>query len=1179
MYSNILKKFAVISRRELIQKVELQALKQGIKEKYDGNIDIISYPRKIMCNDQQNIQREIILKKISALNKSGEKGFQLVIDEIACFWFNRFIALRFMEINRYIPSTFTIKDSVCHSKYTINKINFFLDVKKIQNMRTNGDREGIFRHIIMSRCNDLNKVLPFIFEESGDYTELLFPQDLLSGNNFVFNLVNMIPKELWQDVEIIGWLYEYYISEEQNRIISLKKRYTKKQIPYVTQLFTPDWIVKYMVQNSLGRYWIENHPEHKYLKKGWEFYIENLECEREVESHIDKLLKITDIKCFDPACGSGNILVYVFRLLYGIYIEYGYIENEIPQIIINNNLYGLDIHDGACEIACFVISMESMKHDEYFIEKIKKKNIKFNIVSIKETNNFDNECIRYMLGDDYKIHCHIIENFIEQFKDAKMYGSLIKLKEFKEEFWTDLLNKLKCIRDSKESSSCRNIRKRVIKDLAELIRQSKIMLQIYDVLITNPPYINNKYLPPILSKYISQNYSEVKSDMFSVFMIYGFSKVKYNGQLAFMTPFVWMFIQSYEKLRKKIIECKTITSLIQLEYSGFQEATVPICTFTLRNYKVNIKGSYIKLSEFKGHKNQPIKVKEAIYNPFVNYRFTSDQNKMKSIPGNRFGYWLTNREIQILNEASVMEDVAFPCTGMQTGNNNKYIRYWFEVDYDLINFNERDNDKKYWMPYQMGGEARKWYGNISEVIYWKNNGEDVRKEKGSLIRNEKFFFKKGISWKRITSGNNTIRVLNEGFIFDQSADSIFVKNTEDYNYILAFLNTNIMISIFKFISPTLNLTAGTVKQIPVYIERNVQVKRKIYYLCEQCINICKTDWNFFEISWNFRKHPFVLINRKEIYIDKKFLSENCDLQPEYYISHVFIIWTLFTNNKFKKLKGYEEEINKIFINIYGLKNELTPEVCDKDITIRRADKKREVKSFISYAVGCMFGRYSVEKEGVIYDDKKKHTLYGLNGDFMGNSVDQCNIIPVFFENHFRNDIVCRFIKFVCNVFGRETLDENLDFIAETLGKKEGETNQDTLRRYFVNDFFKDHVQIYRGAPIYWLFTSGKFKVFNCLIYVHRYDKNILAIIKNCYVNKLQYKIYEDIQSMLFKMDKCCESKKKHMGKKLNEAYKQRDELIEYDKMLLNKINMNIEVDLNLGIKANYEKFLPLLKKL
>lgn len=1169
MNKNILKSFAVKSRKELVEKVRIKAERKGITEDNIENLYVINHLGEIVGNKREKLLIKMIINKMESLNKNGEKGYEAVIEEIAYSWFNRFIVLRFMEVNKYIPETFIKEYDKCNSMQNIYGINFYLNLKKIQSMKLNRDKEGILKYIVLSRCSDLKGPLPFVFKRWPEYTELLFPEGLLGEKEVLFKLIHAIPEKLWYDVEIIGWLYEYYISQEQNRIISSKKKYTKKEIPYATQLFTPGWIVEYMVQNSLGRYWIEAHPEHEELKKNWEFYIENEDTYGELTPYVDRNLKVRDIKCMDPACGSGHILVYMFRLLYQVYRKCGYDENKIPEMIIQNNLYGMDIHDGACQLACFSVVMEGMKFDKYLLEKIKKKTIKFNIISIMETNDFNDEDMEYISGDNYSI----LKDLMDQFKDAKIYGSLIKLREFKED---DLLNKLEYIKNMRENNPVKEKRrKEIIEKLSKLIKQAGIMGCTYDILVTNPPYISNKYLPELLAKYIGENYPEGKSDIFSAFMEYGFSRVKYNGQLAFMTPFVWMFIQSYQKLRERILHYNSITSLIQLEYSGFEEATVPICTFTLRNYKVNIKGNYIKLSDFRGVYTQPIKVREAVDNPHVNYRFILNQDKMGSIPGSRFAYWLTRGEIEILRRASIMGDASFPCTGMQTGNNNKYIRYWFEVNYSLINFNGESNNIKYWIPYQMGGEARKWYGNISEVIYWKNNGEKVRGEKGSLIRNEKFFFKKGISWKRITSGNNTIRVLNKGFIFDQSADSIFVKNPEEYNYILAFFNTKIMMNIFKFISPTLNLTAGTVKQIPIYIEKNPKIKRKIDELCEECISISKMDWDFFETSWNFKRHPFMSMCE-----GRENLLDNCDSQIQYYIGYVFNLWESFVENQFNKLKHNEEELNKIFIDIYGLKDELTPEVLDKDITMRRADKTRDVKSFISYGVGCMFGRYSIDKEGIVYSGEEFCSFSGEKSrNFTQYLPDRDNIIPILCEGCFENDMVYRFIQFVSVVFGKKYLRENLNFIAESIGKKTGETDEDTLRRYFINDFFKNHVQMYKKRPIYWLFTSGKYKAFNCLVYVHRYHKGILSIMRNCYVNKVKDKIYKDIEYLSHKMEYYCQKDKKTMRKKLDTLYKKQHELHVYDEMLVHKADMNIELELDFGISYNYKKFLPLVKNL
>ena len=1172
--------------------------------------------KSILKNFAIRSRRELIYRiQTENLSKKGERSCDKIIEEAACTWFNIFVLIRFMEVNQYIStgaevlSSFNPDNIGMSLLIEVDNSKLPIDRKKINEMKLNGDIDGLFKCMILIKWNSLNKILPSVFKKVEDYIEVLFPEKLLSKGDFIRNLLdrNIISESDWKNVEIIGWLYEYYEVEEKDKIIKSKKKYTKEEIPYVTQLFTPDWIVKYMVQNSLGRYWIESHPEHNDLKENWEFYIENSgkkeDVQHKLEPYIDKKLKVEEIKCFDPACGSGHILIYMFDLLYDIYIKCGYKKEEIPTLIIENNLYGLDIDDRACQLARFSIIMRGMKYNKELFYNIKKKSIKLNIVSIQETNSIDDEDIVYIAGEDSGENYNRTKSFIENFKDAKIYGSLIQLDKFNTQFFKD---RLECIRDNISHNVIEESRrKKVLRLMPQLIKQAEIMFKTYDILVANPPYIGNKYLNPLLVEYIRNKYPDAKSDMFSAFIVYSFSKVKLGGQLGFMTPFVWMFIQSYKKLRKIILNSKNINSLIQLEYSAFEEAIVPICTFTLRNYNSGIKGNYIKLSKFKGAFNQPIKVMESIHNPDVDYRFEVEQSKMKNIPQNRFGYWLTDDEIQILNKAKVIGDVSFPCTGMQTGNNDKYIRQWFEVEYELINFTGKENDKKYWIPYQMGGEARKWYGNISEVIYWKDNGQKLKEEKGAVIRNERFYFRRGISWKRITSGNNTIRVLDKGFIFDQSADSVFVKDNSDYNYILSFFNTKIMRNIFEFISPTLNLTAGTVKQIPIYMENNIIVRKKIDLLCNECILISKLDWDFFENSWNFKRHPFLLVESGKLKVERgkgivnsnkekiKTAIVHCPVSTSTCISDLFNTWKLFTDKQFDRLKFNERELNRIFIEIYGLKNELTPEVPDEEITIRKANLSRDIKSFISYAVGCMFGRYSIDAEGIVYAGGNFHNKWKFeNGKWKVKnqkndtwlystfSPDEDNIIPVFSERYFENDIVDKFVEFIRVTFGEEKLSENLQFIAKTLGKKNNETDEDTIRRYFVYDFFKDHVKTYKKRPIYWMFTSGKERTFNCLVYMHRYDKDTLSKIRTIYLEKLKNILCKKRNNIVNITKKNREYlKKKKVKKEVFSLSKKIDELERYDEMMKYMASVKIEINLDKGVKTNYKKFKELLCKI
>lgn len=1160
MNRSALKNFAAGARRDLVRIVSMNVVRLGIDAECGS-----------VCVDENH--QSVNLRSIC----DKKESIKDIIGDAAYKWFIRFTALRFMEINGFIKTktiemfSKAVKNdnltseivSMLMSNSSVSGKNirlqfgstdyFEIDKDKVNEMSSQNDMNGLFKYIIKRECNALNKIMPFMFEGEDDCTEMLFPDGILNRNSFIcgFTDNDVICDEDWRSVEIVGWLYQYYMSGIRNGIVQSKKRYEKDEIPAATQLFTPGWIAKYMVQNTLGRLWIESHPEQSNLKSNWQFYFE---CN---DNHTKKTclnLNVQDIKCFDPACGAGHVLVCMFDVLYEIYTACGYKKSDIPRLIIENNIYGLDIDDRAYGLSCFAVLMRGMKYNGMLLEDIKQNGIKLNIASIQETNGLDDSSTALMAGENSGENFNKMKNFVEQFKDAKMYGSLIKIQKYDREF---INGRLKVLKGSPSFEKYFNL-------LSKLLNQADIMSETYDILVTNPPYIYSKHLNPVFLKFISENYSDAKSDLFAAFMLYGFSKVKSYGHIGFMTPFVWMFIKSYKALRKIILENKSITSLIQLEYSGFGGAIVPICTFTLRNCSMGTYGNFIKLSDFKGIENQPVKVKEAAKDKNADYRYIINQDKIKNIPGMRFGFWLSGNEIDVLNSAKSIGDISYPCTGMQTGNNKKYIREWFEVDYDLLNLKCEDTKTKYWMPYQMGGEARKWYGNISEVLYWKNNGEKIKRDRSSVIRNEKYYFRKGISWKRITSGSNTIRVLNRGFIFDQSADSIFVKDDNDYKCILSFLNTKVMMYIFKFIAPTMNLTAGTVKEIPIYIEKDKAVREKIDSLCGECIDISRNDWDSYETSWNFKTHPFIAFKKDSNYIGDAFLN-----------------WKQFKECEFERLKADEEELNRIFIKMYGFK-EITPDVQDRDITIRKADRKRDIVSFISYAVGCIFGRYSlnafsIEYAGGAFEGKWRNENGKWKVKSRDNWVDsdfspvKDNIIPVTPRKCFKEDIVSRFIEFVSAVFGCESLKKNIDYIAETLEKKDGETSEDAIRRYFVNDFYKDHVKMYKHKPIYWMFTSGRRKAFNCLVYMHRFDDATLTNIR-IYLNKLQHEVLIKKENLL----NCRGGQKALHDKKALLIDKQIDELAKYEHLLHAAEYKHIKINLDDGVCENYSRFKGLL---
>ncbi|MGQ4666671.1 BREX-1 system adenine-specific DNA-methyltransferase PglX [Metabacillus halosaccharovorans] len=1179
MNKTALKNFAVNARNELREKITVKALQFGISEERIKKADILSsddifIDGKPLDKDKKS-QRDALIKRVYNI------GFNQVIEEVAYTWFNRFTALRFMEVNNYLPTKIRVLSSRNPGSFEPDivqeALNVDLDIDKeyVYELKLNNKSEELFKYLIIKQCNSLNPVLPFMFKQIADYTELLFPDGLLAEGSFLSQMTDtdVFPEEDWADVEIIGWLYQYYIAEEKDRVIKAKAKYKTEEIPFATQLFTPDWIVRYMVQNSLGRYWVESHPEDRELLKEWEFYLENPNSEPDFEEklapYINKELEVEEIKFFDPAMGSGHILVYAFDVFFEIYSKCGYMEREIPRLIIENNLYGLDIDDRAYQLACFSVVMKAMQYNSRFFRSIEREGLNLNLASIQETNDLNEEDIAYIAGENSGSNFENTKIFIEQFRDAKTIGSLIKINEFDKDFLSGRLEYIQNnpAKDMFEDES----RRKVVDLLPQLIHQAEILDRVYDVLATNPPYMGSKYMNAILTEYMKKNYSETKSDTFSAFMDICMTKVKDRGHLGFLTPVVWMFIGSYEKLRERIVNNKTLSSLIQLEYNAFPEACVPVCTFTIRNYSANLSGECIKLTDFKGIDEQEVKTIEAINNPTVEFRYSVQSNSFNKIPGTAFAYWSTETTRQIFEDAIQLGEIAEPKQGLATADNKRFVRNWFEVSIDNIGFGSANSEEAVnkgvkWFPFNNGGGFRKWYGNNFDVVNWENNGEEIKNSiierypylNGNysfVIKNESKYFEKGITWNAITSNDLSVRAFDEGYLFSNAGMAIFEEEVP-LQIIIAYLNSKIVQHLLSFISNTINFNQGDIKKTPIIL--NNEYNDMVFKLSSQSIDISKNDWDSFEISWDFQKHPLLTYKKGTERIQESFSN-----------------WSNFADEQFYRLKSNEEELNKLFIEIYGLQEEMTPEVTEENVTIRKANKERDIKSFISYAVGCMFGRYSLDEEGLVFAGGKFDSE-----SYQTFKADKDNILPILSGAYFEDDIVSRFVEFVKVVFGEATLQENLDFIADTLGKKSGETAKETIRRYFVNDFFKDHVQVYKKRPIYWMFTSGKQKAFNCLIYMHRYDKSTLSRIRTDYLHELQNRLFAERKGLVSIIEGDSTVKEISNAKKeLKTLDKKIEEVKAFDEVLHHLADKQIEIDLDDGVVTNYEMFKGLLAKI
>ena len=1180
MDKNAIKKYAVWARKELIARVTQKAEQYEITEKKITPADADSIGGRVLTAAEKK-QRQALIAKFN------QDGFEQVMEEVAYTWFNRFTALRFMEVNNYLPShtrVFTNENGEFKPQILADAIQLDLeglDMDKVFELKDANKTEELYKYLLITQCNALSGILPRMFQRLSDYTELLLPDYLLREGSVIEQMIALFPEEDWTDqVQIIGWLYQYYNSEKKDDVFAaLKKnvKITKENIPAATQLFTPDWIVRYMVENSLGRLWLEGHldvkeqflpteEEQSACADGnrdpedtkWHYYLEEANQDPEVQAQLGEIRKeyaaLTpdQLKVIDPCSGSGHILAYMFDVLMKIYESYGYTAREAVASIVENNLYGLDIDERAAQMAYFAVMMKARQYDRRFF----RQGIQPHVYAIVESNHVDQFAVDYFCNGDAKLKA-AMDTIISELHDAKEYGSILTVTP---QDWTALYNRFAEITEDINMS-----RETALRELFPLVQVAEALAQKYDAVVTNPPYMGGSGMSAKMSDFVKKNYPDSKSDLFAVFIEKCGQMVKEHGYQAMITQHAWMFLSSFEKLRTKLLQTD-IVNMAHLGARAFEEIggeVVQTTSFVLRkNHIADYESEYCRLIEPTTQQG-----KEDMFLDGKN-RYVADQSNFPKIPGSPVAYWASPSIFSIFKNGKSLEQIADCCTGMQTGNNDKYVRYWFEVSSCDFNSNDISFGKK-WVKYNCGGESRKWYGNHWRVINWENNGYSVKHEKGSVIRNEPHFFQEGISWKRIGSSDFFLRYLPEGFIIDQAGDSMFFQNRNVLYYVLGFVNTNVALSLFKFIAPTLNLTAGNMNKLPIIYKQDKAIN--IENIVKENIGKEKDDWDSFETSWDFQKHPL--------------------LRKVSTIAEAFDQWQAECNERFNQLKANEEELNRIFIDIYGLQDELTPEVEDKDVTVRKADLGRDIRSFISYAVGCMFGRYSIYKEGLIYAGGK----WNFNGyenmawiaegkpevlSFYSKThffPDQDNIIPICDDEYFVDDIVHKFIEFVSVVYGTENLDENIKFIADALNGK-GQP-KDVIRNYFLNDFYKDHCKIYQKRPIYWLFDSGKKNGFKALIYMHRYQPDTLARIRTDYVHEQQSRYRTAIADLEKRIDNAAAGERVKLNKELNKLQAQAEEIRVYEEKIHHLADQMISIDLDDGVKHNYAIFKDVLAKI
>ena len=1212
MNKTAIKNFAIWARNKLIADVSYDARLIGITE--DGiakplpqsfggtQFFDIGTAEPYSISGEAVRQRDKLIEVIQQKEQDTDykTAYQYVIEEVAYTWFNRLIAIRFMEVNDYLPSHIRVLSSES-GKLEPDLVTTPFDAElpftaeeeaQIFQLKQDNKLDEAFRILFLKQCNALNEILPALFEKTKNYTELLLSLSVIDQDGVVYHLIHDIPEDDFNierggQVEIIGWLYQYYNTEPKAAAFAKNGKITKEEIPAVTQLFTPDWIVRYMVENSLGRLWVEGHPECD-LKENWKYYLEEAQQEPEVQAKLSEIrkeyaaLNPEDIKLIDPCMGSGHILVYAFDVLMQIYESAGYSQRDAAKSILENNIYGLDIDDRAYQLAYFAVMMKARQYNR----RILNGENTCHVYAIQESNSINRAHLKYFgagMDDIEKNAAKMqLEGLLDTLTDAKEYGSILNVESYN---W-DLLRRFVAAEDTDGQISMDSVG---VEDTAEqlnrLIDIGKTMARKYWVTCTNPPYAGTSNLSANVNNFVKKNYPDSKADLFAVFIERCRQMTVNNGFQAMITQHSWMFLSSFEKLREKMMLTETV-NMAHLGARAFEEIGGEVVQTTAfvrcANHVDGYKGTYCRLIEPTTQQG-----KEEMFLAGQN-RYSANQDDFAKIPGAPVAYWVSNNVLKAFTSGKLY-DVGMTRRGLQTGDKDKFIRFWYEPNLNEIQL-PKSLKKNKWAIMNNGGTARKWYGEILHAVLWENDGAAIKATGKAIIPSEELYFKECITWNRISVGKLNVKYQEHGIIQGDMSPFFITNDEKQLLYVLALMNSVVSESMVHTINPTITMPVGDIAKLPVKIDRDNSPL--IETIAQSNIDMSKDDWDSFETSWDFKKHPLVKLRMAGAYA----WGNNA---PAMKIVSAYKAWEETCEGRFQKLKANEEELNRIFIDIYGLQDELTPEVEDKDVTVRKADLQRDIKSLLSYAVGCMFGRYSIYKDGLLFAgepyslqafaDKLNDRPGTISAEELqrtyrneGVAVDEMffpdadNVIPITDEEYLDDDIVARLCDWLKVVYGADTLEANLDYIAKALGNK-GSTSREIIRNYFLNDFFKDHCQTYSVTgsgkrPIYWLFDSGKQNGFKALVYLHRYTPDTIGNLRIDYLHKMQ-RVYEsEINRMQDMMDHSGNAREvAAASKRKDKLAKQLKECREYDEKISHLALSRIELDLDDGVKVNYRK--------
>lgn len=1184
MNKAVIKKFAIEARKKLMASVSDKAGMLGVTEwecsepinkGADYEIYKTAAGTEVTLNKKKSEQRRILVNQIQ------ERGYEAVIEEVAYTWFNRICAIRFMEINDYLPSRVRVLSSEKEGKNEPDLVTLAPDVdldftdrekEYIIEAKMNNKLDDLFRMLFIKQCNKLHEVLPELFEETEDYTEMLLSISFTNKDDIIYMLVNGedgIPEadfnvttadengEVSGQVEIIGWLYQYYNTElKDDTFAKLKKniKITKERIPAATQLFTPDWIVRYMVENSIGRLWIEHlksldpclDDKETAERFGWKYYLPEAEQDGEVNIKLIEIrtsykeLRPKDIKCIDPCMGSGHILIAMFDVLMDIYKSAGYSEREAAFDIIENNIYGLDIDKRAYQLAYFAVMMKGRGYNRRLFHG--RDNIKPEpkIYAVIESNNITKTHMKYFGNSlnsmDRNLAIQQMDYLLDVFCDAREYGSILMIENCNWDVLKRFVNEL--FVDGQVSFDSLGIDFTQTM-LSRIINISQALCNKYECVITNPPYMALGGSSNLLSSYAKEHYPNSKSDLFAIFIEKCGQMTGVGKYFAMITQHSWMFLSSYEELRKSFLNY-SIINMCHLGTRAFEEiggAVVQTTAFVYRKQKLsNWKSKFVRLLDYQ---SQYEKEREFLNNLKKN---TSVINidKLSCIEGVPLAYWITDAELNALKNKSLVCHTISDGQN-KTGDNNTYLREHWEVCSEDVGVGKK------WLLYAKGGAYRKWAGNLLEVIDWSEAArKHYRESSACRILKDYLWYKRGITWGIIAQIG--FRLLPEDATFDMQGSSVFLTDDDEFYRVIAFLNSKVAYQFLNIFNTTLSFQIRDIRNLPYIADEINQYKSEIESLAKKCIEISSAEWNSYETAWNYMKHPFIQNGSTLLAIS----YEN---------------WEKLCNNRFNELKKNEENLNRIFIEIYGLENDISPYVDEKDVSIKRAEKERDVKSFISYAVGCMFGRYSLDIEGIVNSggnlSNDRYKTYKPKWD---------NIIPVTDEEYFENDIVAKFIEFVEIVYGKENIEENLRFISEAINVS-GTTSREKLRTYFLKDFIYDHNRMYQKRPIYWLFDSGKENGFKAMIYMNRYNEDIVGCVRTEYLHKMQEYVEGAIRTAEYVLLNSSFVMEKSKATKLIGKYtKQLAETRIYDEAMAHIANKRVGINLDDGVCNNYQKF-------